>query len=368
MLGVGCSSSAWGRTFADSLSTKFERPLGNALASSIAQSFPIPAASAGLTFEYDAETGAFIRKASMLGQVYLERPETIGRRRVNLSVSYQHVRIDTIDGEDLRNLSDHVPIRDPNYPPGFVIPRFGINLDTDQVVTNLTYGVTDDLELNVAVPVIYSEFGLDADFQPVGGGLPTTDHVRSSKVGVGDLLVRGKYQVLSGDSLEAALGLVVRIPTGNEGNFQGTGAVEVAPLVYLSHAPVPLGWSLELRPYVQGGLTLVVNDLSQNEPRWGVGTDLAYADRATLAVAVLGRHALAPIGPPGFTDAPRVGGGSLPLFGLTPGRPDFYELSVGGRINLWRDTVMAFGNVLLPLNNDGFRSDVIPLVGIEAAF
>ena len=367
-IGAGCCSPAWATSFADHLSTAFEQPLATALAGSIGRSFPIPAASAGLNFEYDPDTGAFVRKASMLGQLYMERPETLGRHRVNLSVSYQHVRIDTIDGEDLQHLSDHVPIRDSTPGSAFTIPRFGIDLDTDQAITSISYGITDDLELNVTVPVIYSAFGLDADFQPVGGGAPTTDHVRSSKFGIGDLLVRAKYQALSDQILEAAFGLILRIPTGSEANFQGTGTVEVVPLLYLSHPPVSLGSSFQFRSYLQGGLDLVTSQLSQSEPRWGIGADLAYADRVTLAIAVLGRHTLEPIGPPGFTDAPRVGGGSLPLFGLTPGRPDYYDFSVGARVNLWHETVVAFGNVLLPLNDAGFRSDVIPLAGVETQF
>ena len=34
----------------------------------------------------------------------------------------------------------------------------------------------------------------------------------------------------------------------------------------------------------------------------------------------------------------------------------------------WRDTVIGFVNVLLPLGDAGFRSDVIPLAGVEASF
>ena len=37
-------------------------------------------------------------------------------------------------------------------------------------------------------------------------------------------------------------------------------------------------------------------------------------------------------------------------------------------MNLWRDTLIGFVNAIVPLNADGFRSDVIPLVGIEATF
>jgi hypothetical protein len=76
--------------------------------------------------------------------------------------------------------------------------------------------------------------------------------------------------------------------------------------------------------------------------------DLAYADRVTLAVAVLGRHALTPSSASGSNDFLRVTGEALPLFGLSSGRPDFYELSPGGRVNVWSDTVVAFGDVLPP--------------------
>ena len=57
--------------------------------------------------------------------------------------------------------------------------------------------------------------------------------------------------------------------------------------------------------------------------------------------------------------------------GADPGGPYSSQPSPrggGGRVNLWHDTVFGFANVILPLNRDGFRSDVIPLVGIEAAF
>ena len=60
--------------------------------------------------------------------------------------------------------------------------------------------------------------------------------------------------------------------------------------------------------------------------------------------------------------------GVAPLFGLTGERPDFYDLSIGGRANLWRDTVIAFANVVVPLNQAGVRMDLIPLVGVEVAF
>ena len=69
-------------------------------------------------------------------------------------------------------------------------------------------------------------------------------------------------------------------------------------------------------------------------------------------------------------DAPRVNpitgrGFVAPLFGIQNKRPDFFDLSIGGRMNLWRDTLIGFANVIVPLSNDGFRSDAIPTVGFE---
>src|SRR5207244_2398749 len=60
--------------------------------------------------------------------------------------------------------------------------------------------------------------------------------------------------------------------------------------------------------------------------------------------------------------------GAASALALERDRDSAYVLSLGGRVDLWRDTVFGFVDVILPLNRDGFRSDVIPLLGVEAAF
>ena len=59
---------------------------------------------------------------------------------------------------------------------------------------------------------------------------------------------------------------------------------------------------------------------------------------------------------------------TLPLFGIEGGRPDIYDFAVGGRLDVWRDRVLVFASVLLPLNRAGARADVVPLAGMEATF
>jgi hypothetical protein len=49
-------------------------------------------------------------------------------------------------------------------------------------------------------------------------------------------------------------------------------------------------------------------------------------------------------------------------------RASYYALSIGGRLNLWNDTVFGFGNALVPLSEQGIHTAPIPLAGLEATF
>jgi len=284
------------------------------------------------------------------------------------------VRIDTVDGHDLDRLSDtRFPIVDPDNGRLFTVPRFGLDLDTHQVTTSVTYGVTDDLDLNLTIPVLDSRFGTNVIFRDVANGQEQRARVRSSKVGPGDLFLRGKYRLLHGAWGDLAAGLVLRAPAGNQDNFQGTGAWEPAPMLYAATPSLSLGHGVGLQAYANGGVELNADDIERSAGRFGLGLDCAVKERFTAAVAVLGREPFQGIAPPGFFDVARVDPTTgrrftAPVLGLERDRASAYDLSLGGRVDLWHDTVFGFANVILPLNRDGFRSDVIPLVGIEAAF
>ena len=367
----GASAETFRETFGDRPIT---RPIGDALADSIGHALPITAASAGVTFSFNKATHAWDRETDILGQLYLERPRPLGRGKLNLSVSYQWVRIDTVDGQDLDQLSDtRFPIVDPKNGRLFTVPRFGLDLETHQVTTSVTYGVTDDLDLNLTIPVLDSSFAVNGILRQVAKGREQRLRVRSSKVGPGDLFLRGKYRLLHGAWGDLAAGLVLRAPAGNQDNFQGTGAWEPAPMLYAATPSLSFGHGVGLQAYANGGVELNADDVERSAGRFGLGLDCAIQERFTAAVAVLGREPFQGIAPPGFFDVARVDPRTgrrftAPVLGLERDRASTYDLSLGGRVNLWHDTVFGFANVILPLNRDGFRSDVIPLVGVEAAF
>jgi hypothetical protein len=361
-----------GATFLEKFATPTTRPIGAALADSIGRALPVIAASPGLSFSFDPATHVFRRETAVLGQLYLERARPLGRGKWNLALDYQWVRIDTVDGQDLDHLSDtRLPIVDPDNGRPFTIPRFGLDLETHQVTTSLTYGVTDDLDLNLTVPVVSSALGLDVVFRDVATGRVQRDRLRDSAFGAGDIFLRGKYRFAHGALGDLAAGLVLRLPAGNEENFQGTGSFEAGPMLYAATPAVRVGGPFRLQGYANAGVDLNAEDVGASQGRFGVGVDCGLAARVTFAVAFLGREPFRGIAPPGFFDVERIAPGSgvaRPVLGLERDRASVYDLSVGGRVNLWRDTLIGFANVLLPLNDEGFRSDVIPLVGLEATF
>jgi hypothetical protein len=349
----------------DRLDTPVLRGLGRALAVSVGKSLPIPAASSGVTFTFNPRTSAFERDTEVLGQLFLERAHPIGAGRLNASVTYQYVAIDTFGRHELDSLSDRRTIRGT---VDFVIPHFDLDLVTHEMTTSITYGLTDDLEVNLTIPVLHTTLDIEPRLVQVDSGAVQLGSEHDTEIGIGDVFLRGKYRLLRGRWGELAAGLVFRLPSGNEDDFQGTGLFEVSPRLYASTPIVTLAPPLRVQGYVNAGLDLTPEDSSRGEGRYGVGVDVMIATRLTLSIAFLAREPFARLLPPGALDVPRANGPRAAIFGLSAGHPSYYDVSVGGRVNLWRDTVFLIGNVVVPANRDGVRASVIPLVGIEATF
>jgi hypothetical protein len=407
---AACALAAPRSAGAASFSDEFRGParaLGRAFADTVARSLPVTSASPGITFTYDTTSGAFERNTELLGQLYLERARPIGRGKWNVAASYQRVHIDSVQGQAVDSLRDNeeaiVVVDDARQQPGAprgLIPikydRYDVDLTVNEVTLAATYGITDDLDVNLTLPILVSALAIDATGrafkvdpnagrlirQPPGVAAGTFQDASSNATGVGDLFLRGKYRFLARPWGELATGLVLRMPTGNRDDFQGTGDWELSPLLYANTRRFPLAGRVAVQLFANAGLDLNIDDVGQSQGRYGVGADFALADVVTLSLAFLGREPFQGFTSDGFFDVPRYrpsnntcqsgsstrGCPTAPLFGLETVRPSYYSLSLGGRVNMWRDTVFGFANVLIPLSNQGIHTDVIPLVGVEATF
>jgi outer membrane putative beta-barrel porin/alpha-amylase len=358
--------------------------LGNAIADTAARNIPSVSASTGFTYRYNPQLEVFERTSDTLGPLFLERPDTLGQGKFNVNVSYQYVSLNEIDdrGTDSLNNPDPIVIRvtDVNgVLQGFTANslKYKFNLVNNIAAINLTYGVLDNLDVNLLLPIIHTKFdvtaqtqqlqiaGPDGAFSPSPGPL-LTGRSNGDHTGVGDLLLRTKYQLPNMDGWRHAAGLQLRLPSGSEGDFQGTGSFEASPFYYIS----TLLWD-RVEPHANLGIDFKANDVAESEVRYGLGVDVDVTRRIGVALAFLGRDQFsgtASASETSFLNLTSSGPALRPLLGIEFNRKDYFDFSFGGRWVVWRQ-LMVFANGIYALNAEGLRNDtIIPTAGIEGTF
>lgn len=358
--------------------------LAENIADTAARSLPVISSSAGFTYRYNPATEVFERTSQTLGPLFLERPDTLGQGKFNVSVSFQYVEFDAFDGTDLSELANDDPVviravDASGTPIGFrgVRLRYSLGLQNYVTAFSATYGVTDDLDVNLLVPIVVTNMrigvhaqevataGLDGVFTP-SSGPERVGRDDGHAVGVGDILLRGKYQLPRLDCLRSAVGLQLRLPSGRAADFQGTGDVEVSPFVYLS----TILWN-RVEPHANFGFDLNASDVAKSAARYGVGVDVDVTPIVNVNVGYLGRSEFDDGADAADTRFQHLRGGRTvpePLLGLEFDRKDTSDLTFGVRVVVWRN-VMAFANGIYAIDDSGLRNDtIIPAGGIEGTF
>jgi hypothetical protein len=412
--------------FIGSAQTTLNQTLSSAIATQLSV-LPIISPSSGFTYKYDSEAGAFVRTTTSFGPIYAERAETVGRGKVSFGASYQRFRFSNIDGIDLHKVTavfSHVPDTGPgntplSYEADVIQTSNNINLNVDSTMLYGTVGLTDRVDISVAIPVVSVRMGVTSDAAiirvsgptfvlPGTGTLPnphqfaavpnslTNTYVSSgSASGIGDVSFRAKVSVWRGSGAAVSAGLDVRTPTGNARELLGSGASGIKPFVVVSGVGKRFSPHLNLGYQWNGG-SILAGDVTgstvsenssgmvviQNGPAfkqnlpsqlsYTVGADFGATRRVTFAFDYLGQTLI---------DAPRVfrdtfrtrdipgGTGVLTLPTITGGKDTaaFSSGALGFKYNLFGSLLLT-GNVLFRLDNKGLRQDVTPLVALSYAF
>jgi len=354
------------------------------IADTAARSLPVVSASAGFTYRYNPEIEAFERSTDTLGPLFLERPDTLGRGKFNVNVSFQYVQFDDFDGESIKDLQNGDPIvLNVLDAGGNVIGRranrlvYTLGIQNYVTAFSFTYGILDDLDVNILLPIIATTLRVGVQSQqlqsaPPGGafspdvGPLRVGHTGNSATGVGDILLRLKYQLPRLEWLRTAAALTLRLPSGNEDDFQGTGSFEASPFLFAS----TILWD-RVEPHANVGIDLRADDVARSQARYGIGVDVDVHPRVGLALGFLGRSEFEGSADSDETSFLHLANGTVrqePLLGLDFGRKDYLDFSFGGRVVVWRN-VMLFANIIRALNDDGLRNDtVIPAFGVEGTF
>ena len=105
-----------------------------------------------------------------------------------------------------------------------------------------SYGVSDRLDIGVAVPFVRVELNASVlrTNRPAGdvgrsrpftrsrlqSGSATVPQLSGTAAGLGDMVLRGKYAFTADNPLGLAAAVEARVPTGDENNLLGTGGVQ----------------------------------------------------------------------------------------------------------------------------------------------
>jgi hypothetical protein len=361
---------------------------GVALTSQLA-AVPLPSPASGFTYEFDSNLGVFQRTSQSFGPILAERAETIGGGRFSFGFTFQNFTFDTIEGLDTGNIPavfthDSAELRGGRED--LVTTVNSVDAQVNQFTAFISYGLTDRLDLSLAIPVVSTDMTVvsDATVRRIGTIDPLTHFFREyddsvgtrriftafgSASGIGDLTLRLKGRM--GGSF--ALGLDVRVPTGDEENLLGVGAPGVRPFIVLSRSSRAFSPHFNVG-YLWNGSSVLGGSPSTGESAdlpdqvtYVVGADFGVSQRFTFVLDVLGTYLL---------DAPRL---HQSTFHALDGRSTFATVSftsenynllsgaVGFKLNVV-ESLLVDVNLLFNLDSNGLRDKITPLVGFEYAF
>jgi hypothetical protein len=289
------------------------RELNRGIATQIS-TFPLGSSSPGFTYTFDPSAGVFNRSADSFGPVFAERPLTAGKKKFSFGVSNLSASYDRLEGQKLRedDLQLYLTHQDVNadglntnpwFEGDLIRADLSLDITANTTVLFANYGVSDRLDIGLALPL--QSIDLDARIRttvdPVStgsdpfvvhsfpGGSSSADFTESGDAsGLGDVVVRGKYNFMRKPSVAMAAAVDLRLPTGKEEDLLGSGATQAK--LYL----IAGGAAKRFSPRASVGYTFssgggeFTGDLP-NEASYSAGFDLGIHPRVTLTADILGR-------------------------------------------------------------------------------
>jgi hypothetical protein len=369
--------------------------LTNSIGSNVAN-VPVSATSGGSTFSF--EGGVPVRTSTSAGPVFGERAQTLGRGRVLAGLSRTGVAFKTMRGVDLDRLRftfthansdfegcDSIAGGDCSLLGVPVLENetidLDLSLDVRLTVTTflLTYGLSDRIDVGVALPVVATrlEGTSQAQINPFGpppavhffGGTPdnpvltASRFVRGSSTGLGDVDGRVKVNLRRGDPVAVGVLADVRFPTGSEDDLLGSGSFAARGLAIVS---AHFG---DFSPHANVGYLYRGGAFETDAVLGTLGFDHLLAPWATLAVDLISQLQVGDsplqVPDPVVIQSPYVR--TITPSIIPDRRDDIVDGSLGLKLTTTAGLTLV-GNGEWPLNRGGLRPNVIWTLGLEYNF
>jgi hypothetical protein len=320
---------------------------------------PLTSPAGGLAYEWNGDLATMARPTESFGPVFASRARATGARRASISFSVHQMSFDSFDGvalDENRLVAASTSVTGETAP--FDVQSVSMRIRARTATFTGQVGVTDRLDFVVAVPFV--DLTLDGARTDTyrGTALPQATAFASA-TGLGDVVMRGSYQLVRQGPQALAIVGEVRLPTGNTVNSLGSGERRLAPYAV---------GSIELRRLtVHAELGYSFGE-SGDAVHYGGAVTVAPAARLTLTGEVLGRRDF---------DAPRLGtltvshpslvGVSTTLLARTTAATHRLAAVMGMKWNV-AGAWLVNAHVLRPLGDAGFTAPWSPSITFDYFF
>jgi hypothetical protein len=207
-------------------------------------------------------------------------------------------------------------------------------------------------------------------------------------LGVGDILLRTKYRFSADVPVNLAGLFTLRLPTGKRTDFRGLGITTLQPALVLSR----VHWGHDFHANV--GVEVNTSHPDRSLGRYGLGATFRILPYLAGLVDVIGSSGLTDssttvttgnvksLAVPSVSQLNGLLGGSATIedisftrtaterranIAILIPRTDLLDLAVGMKVSIVEGLV-GFAQVVIPLNPDGVRANMVPVGGVEYGF
>jgi hypothetical protein len=338
--------------------------------------FPIGSSAGGFTWVFDSKLRVPVRRSQSFGPMFAERPFTTGKGKLNAGLTFQHTSFSSVGDQplsDIENTSSY------NFGSEVYSWTSSIGITVDRAIVSATYGVHDRVDVGVIVPVGRVRVsGFSAFYQLVDGEETNVrENSSGASFGVGDVVIRGKAALSETPRFSTAIALDLQLPTGDTDKLMGAGDAQAKVMLIAGATKGHVNPHVNVS-YTFGGKGLEFGDGPDNDSQsviyrspspefdYTVGADIAVTPKLTFAGDVIGRVVR------NAAQMTRVDSGAQAPdryigFDVLPGTLHKLLGAVGAKVSLG-GTWLLTGTVLFPLNSNGIKPAVTPVIGFERAF
>jgi hypothetical protein len=320
---------------------------------------PIGSSAGGFVYRWNAGLGLVERASPSFGAFFTERALTSGRGVASLGLTVRGGTFNRLQGASLT--SGTFPVN-ASRPAGSTQPNdidtINLELSTQTWTGYGTFGITDRLDVGVAVPIVT----LDVEGRRVNTflGVSSLQAAGAKRAtGVGDVAVRARYALIGEQAHGVTAGLDVRLPTGREEDLLGAGRASTRMFGIASFERGLVA------THVNAGYT--VGGVSRE---FGYNAAVTYAPlpRITFVGELLGRrlsnlHRLRDV----YAPHPTMPG--VETMRWLPQEKGVHQMlaSTGMKVNITRSYVLN-ANMLIRLTDLGLSARVVPSISMDYTF